>query len=243
MTTLETNLPPSMPNSSKTPPSTGARRPKSGRKKKRGGEVIHVAFGPGGGRIQHADAPKANGARVPGSIPAPPPESQRTSEPVTDVFSPREVAKLLGLSPAKLRSLEKAEIVAPSATRNGRKAYTFQDLIALRATHDLLASHVRVKDVATAIGALRRALPRVTRPLQELRIVSDGRRVVVQAEDGTFEPISGQMVMDFRVEGLRSDVVRLLRPDTPRARARGHWKRYLELEPTGTWADIARDHL
>jgi tetratricopeptide (TPR) repeat protein len=28
-----------------------------------------------------------------------------------------------------------------------------------------------------------------------------------------------------------------------RAKARPHWKRYLELEPTGTWADIARDHL
>ena len=26
-----------------------------------------------------------------------------------------------------------------------------------------------------------------------------------------------------------------------KARARVHWKRYLELEPTGTWADIARD--
>ena len=28
-----------------------------------------------------------------------------------------------------------------------------------------------------------------------------------------------------------------------KAKARVHWKRYLELEPTGTWADIARDHL
>jgi hypothetical protein len=28
-----------------------------------------------------------------------------------------------------------------------------------------------------------------------------------------------------------------------RARARGHGKKYLELEPTGTWADIARQHL
>jgi hypothetical protein len=113
MTTLETDLHSSMPNSSKTPPSAGARRTRSARKKKRGGEVIHVAFGPGGGRIQHADAPKpsANGARIPGSIP-PAPDSQRTSEPVTDVFSPREVAKLLGLTPAKLRSLEKADDVA-----------------------------------------------------------------------------------------------------------------------------------
>jgi Flp pilus assembly protein TadD len=28
-----------------------------------------------------------------------------------------------------------------------------------------------------------------------------------------------------------------------KARARVDWKMYLELEPAGTWADIARDHL
>lgn len=328
-------------------------------RKRGGGEVIHVAFGPGGGRIQHAEAPRAQ------SVPPPPPSTPH--EPVTDVFSPREVAKLLGLTSARLRSLDKAQIVSPSAMRNGRRAYTFQDLIALRATHDLLAKRVRLKDVVMAIGALRRALPRVTRPLQELRIVSDGRKVVVQAEDGSFEPVSGQMVLDFRIDNLRSDVVRVLRqngdgrarsaydlymrastldedPDTfdeaealykrateldpqlaiaytnlgnirfrrgdepgaeqlyrkaleiddrqPEAhynlgyvmlergyasravtyfeaaikadpkfadahfnlamaqealgdkqRARVHWKKYLEIEPTGTWADIARDHL
>lgn len=230
------------------PPGNSTSRKKKA-KKRAGGEVIHVAFGPGGGRIQHASgapklnpgapgapgAPHASDARSSGDAGSPSlspaPDSQRTMEPVTDVFSPREVAKLLNLTPAKLRSLEKAEIVTPSAMRNGRKAYTFQDLIALRATHDLLARRVRVKDVAMAIGALRRALPRVTRPLQELRIVSDGRRVVVQAEDGTFEPISGQMVLDFRVEGLRSDVVRMLRPDTASlgtaARARSAYDLYM----------------
>ena len=237
MTTLD-NPPthPSMPNSSKTPRGRSART----KKKRGGGEVIHVAFGPGGGRIQHADAPtttpQGNGrsGRASGHAEATGISGssaneldQRTTEPVTDVFSAREVVKLLGLTQAKLRSLEKAQIVTPSAMRNGRKAYTFQDLIALRATHDLLAKRVRVKDVAMAIGALRRALPRVTRPLQELRIVSDGRRVVVQAEDGTFEPVSGQMVMDFRVEGLRSDVVRVLRPETPGARARSAYDIYM----------------
>lgn len=333
--------------------------------KRAGGEVIHVAFGPGGGRIQHA-LPVPPPPEPP---PLPPPPS--TGEPVTDVFSPREVAKLLNVTVARLRNLDKSNVVSPSATRNGRRAYTFQDLIALRATHGLLEQKVRLKDVVQAIGALRRALPRVTRPLQELRIVSDGRKVVVKAEDGAFEPVSGQMVLDFRVDGLRDDVVRVLRQDagglgssrarsaydlymrastldedpnsfdeaedlyrkateldpnlaiaytnlgnirfrrgdeagaeelyrkalaiderqpeahynlgyvmlergyasravtyfeqaikadprfadahfnlamayealTDKARARVHWKRYLELEPTGTWADIARDHL
>ncbi len=198
---------------------------KSRGKKGKGGEIIHVAFGPGGGRIAHAlqkSADRKAEATPPVALRAP-----KTSEPVTDVFSPREVARLLGLTPARLRSLDKAEVVSPSATQNGRRAYTFQDLIALRATHDLLANRVRLKDVVQAIGALRRALPRVTRPLQELRIVSDGRKIVVQAADGGFEPVTGQMVLDFRVEEVRSDVVRLLRSDNPASRARSAYDVYL----------------
>lgn len=207
-------------------------------KGKRGGEVIHVAFGPGGGRIQHADAPttRTHGdaagarARADGTAPSnaesqlPPPS---TGEPVTDVFSPREVAKLLGLTVTRLRSLDKSHVVSPSAMRNGRRAYTFQDLIALRATHGLLEQQVRLKDVVQAIGALRRALPRVTRPLQELRIVSDGRKVVVQAEDGVYEPVSGQMVLDFRVETLRGDIVRVLRHEPNGTRARSAYDLYM----------------
>lgn len=202
---------------------------KSRGSKKKSGVVIHVAFGPGGGKIENAEAPRAvaSGAAAAATnaahLPAP-----KLPEPVTDVFSPREVAKLLGLTPARLRSLDKAQIVSPSATRNGRRAYTFQDLIALRATHDLLARRVRVKDVAQAIGALRRALPRVTRPLQELRIVSDGRKVVVQAEDGVFEPVSGQMMLDFRVENLRTEVVRVLRQETGGTRARSAYDLYMK---------------
>jgi tetratricopeptide (TPR) repeat protein len=180
-------------------------------KGKGGGEVIHVAFGPGGGRIQHASAMQAP---LPSPVELPPPaEGPITGEPVTDVFSPKEVSKLLGLTSSRLRLLDKFKVVSPSALRNGRRVYTFQDLIALRATHGLLAQKIRIKDVVNAIGALRRALPRVTRPLQELRIVSDGRRVVVQADGGVFEPVSGQMVLDFRVDRLRDDVVRVLRSD------------------------------
>lgn len=148
------------------------------------------------------------------------------AEPVTDVFSKQEVAKLLSLSESRLRSLERAGIVAPSGFKGRAKAYTFQDLIALRATRELLAKHVTLRDVARAIGALRQTLPKVTRPLQELRIVSDGQRIVVRSSDGSFEPISGQMVLDFEVTALREDVVRVLRPRTTRARARTAYDLY-----------------
>src|SRR5438552_1616687 len=147
------------------------RRRKS-KKAKAGADVIHVAFGPGGGRIPPAalgngakDASPANvdpsaSTKAP-SIPPPP----TPGEPVTDVFSARDVAKLLGLTLARLRTLDRSGIVSPTGERGGKRVYTFHDLIALRATHGLLAHKVKPSEVAKAIDALRRTLPRVTRPL------------------------------------------------------------------------------
>ncbi|HZU84758.1 MAG TPA: tetratricopeptide repeat protein [Polyangiaceae bacterium] len=192
------------------------------RKRRKRANVIHVAFGTGGGRMSRP--PPAGGAGPTATTP-PPPDSH---EPVTDLFTRREVAKLLGVSAARLRSLDEAKIVSPSGHRGRQRAYTFQDLIALRATRELLEHRVRLRDVARAIGALREVLPRVTRPLQELRIVGDGRRVVVRAEEGTFEPITGQMVLDFHVQTLRDDVVRVLRPDTGSARAKTAYDLYVQ---------------
>ena len=153
---------------------------------------------------------------------------QDAREPVTDLFNRREVAKLLGVSEARLRSLDRAKIVTPSGQRGKQRAYTFQDLIALRATCELLEHRVRLRDVARAIGALRTTLPRVTRPLQELRIVGDGRRVVVRSSTGSFEPVTGQMVLDFEVQSLRDDVVRMLRPQMGSSRARTAYDLYVQ---------------
>ncbi len=186
--------------------------------------VIHVAFGAGGGRIP----PEALGEPkvAPPAPPSVPPPPAPGNEPVTDLFTARDVAKLLGLTAARLRTLDRSQIVSPTGSRGGKRCYTFQDLIALRATHGLLAKQVKPRDVAQAIAALKRTLPRVTRPLQELRIVSDGRSMVVRADGAAFEPVSGQMILDFQVNTLRDDVVRMLRPDTERTRAKTAYDLY-----------------
>jgi Flp pilus assembly protein TadD/DNA-binding transcriptional MerR regulator len=198
---------------------------KKGAKKKNGNgaTIIHVAFGPGGGRIPDAQTVAARERTI---EEATAPMTGR--EPVTDLFTRREVAKLLNVPETKLKSLDKAKVVSPSGSRLGKRAYTFQDLIALRATRELLAHNVKLRDVARAIGALRSTLPRVTRPLQELRIVSDGRRVVVRADGGSFEAVTGQMVMDFQVGARRDDGVRVLRPQTPAARAQKAYELYTQ---------------
>lgn len=199
---------------------SGQRRKKSRDRKRPAEKIIRVAFGPGGGRIReeqlHATRP---GDAAPLSA---------TREPVTDLFTRTEVSRLLGVSPARLRSLDRNGVVSPSGRRRGRRAYTFTDLIAMRTAHGLLERNVRLRDVTRAIGALKKSLPGVARPLVELKIASDGKRVVVYSGDGAFEPLTGQMVLDLEVSTLRDDVVRLLRPTAGRDRSRTAYELYLQ---------------
>lgn len=195
-----------------------------GEKERDDSKVIHVAFGPGGGRISTPPPPEATR----GSAAVRREEAEAPFEPALQLFSGKDVERLLGLPSGKLRALDKAGIVQPSGARHGRRAYTFTDLIALRATSELLRARVTLPDVARAVGALRRTLPTVTRPLQELRITSDGRRIVVRADGATFEPVSGQMLLDFRVGHLHNEVVELLGPEIEGARARSAYDFYLQ---------------
>ncbi len=187
------------------------------RKRQRDEKIIHVVFGPGGGRVQKRDQ---------GPV-SPVGEAGAGREPLTDLFSSGEISRLLGISQARLRTFDRAGVVSPTGRRRGRRAYSFSDLIALRTAQSLLEQRVRLRDVTRAVGALKRSLPKVTRPLQELRIVSDGQRVVVHTTDGAFEPLTGQMVLDFEVKSLRDDVVRVLRPSAGRERARTAYELYL----------------
>jgi tetratricopeptide (TPR) repeat protein len=148
------------------------------------------------------------------------------------------------VSETRLRSLDRAKVVSPSGQRGKQRAYTFQDLIALRATRELLRHRIRLRDVARAIGALRQALPRVTRPLQELRIVGDGRRVTVRSDAGVFEPLTGQMVLNFEVQSLRDDVVRMLRPERTSGSSKTAYDLYIEatgLDEDATTYDQAEE--
>src|SRR5690606_18012218 len=142
-----------------------------GRRKKPDEKIIHVKFGPGGGRVLEQELRSAHPL---------PEQSNSNREPLTDLLTRGEIARLLGLTPGRLRTLDKAGVVSPTGRRKGRRAYTFSDLIALRTAQTLLDQRVRLRDVTRAIGALKRSLPRVTRPLQELRIMSDGQKVVVR---------------------------------------------------------------
>ncbi len=180
-------------------------------------KVIHVQFGAGRA---------TSGARE-----ALPEERQRDAhhnDAVTDLFSGTEVCRLIGMSAGRLRSLDRAGIVRPTGRRRGRRAYTFTDVIALKAARELLEQKVRLRDVSRAVDKLRVALPKSAQPLSELRVVSDGRKLIVKTSAGSYEPVSGQMMLDFEIRALQDAVVRVLRPVVGKERARAAYELYLQ---------------
>src|SRR5262249_43826451 len=82
----------------------------------------------------------------------------------------------------------------------------------VKAAKELLDRGLSIQRVRKALDALRAQLPNVDRPLPRLRVLSDGERLVLVDEGGPFEPLSGQLVMDFDVgalEGRAGEVMQL----------------------------------
>ena len=166
--------------------------------------VIHVDFGG-----QGTDKPLSR--RI---LPTTPPEGDarpRIKDPLGDLYSTTDASKLFGLSEGRLRYWERSDFIERSVRVGGKRYYSFQDLISIRAARELLDEGIPLQSVRRSIEALRTSLPRVARPLSSLRIVADGAHVVVRDDQGSFEPRTGQQQLDFGVSQLRDDVVRVLR--------------------------------
>ncbi len=130
-------------------------------------------------------------------------------------YSARDVARILELPESRVRYWAQTGFVGPSGRNGGRLVYTFGDLVQLRALKDLVEHGLPVARVRKSLDALRKHLPELDRPLQRLRVASDGETVVVADGDRAFEPLSGQLVFEFDVARLgerAAEVVRLEHP-------------------------------
>jgi tetratricopeptide (TPR) repeat protein len=155
-----------------------------------------------------------------------------------------EVSRILGMREGQVRDLVRAGLCRPA--RRGRGyAFSFQDLVVLRAAKELLERHVPAARVRRALAALAAELP-PERPLSGLRIFADGREVAVRDGRAAWQPATGQIVLDFAVDDLArqvADVTRGAKAPVPapdrRAEARAAFERALDLEDADP--EAARD--
>lgn len=185
-------------------------------------KVIHVFFGRNGDYRIQSPAEQAALSEPPEKMEA----ERATSDPLSSFYSQAEVARLFELSPSRLRYWAQTDFLVPSGNHEGRPLYTFQDLIALRAAKSLLDHGISLQEVRRSLDSIKKALPKIVHPLVELRVIAEGSAMLVRDDQGAFEAGTGQRVLDFRVDAIRNDVVRVLRP-----KSRGRdvaFERYLD---------------
>jgi DNA-binding transcriptional MerR regulator len=124
----------------------------------------------------------------------------------TGRFRTRDVVDLLKISRRQLQYWAQTGLVEPSAkSPGGHSRYSFGDLVALKAAKRLIDSGVSVQRIRASIGALRKILPTVKRPLAELVLVATGDVVLVFREGTAFDAVSGQEWV-FEVAKFRREV-------------------------------------
>lgn len=133
---------------------------------------------------------------------------------MTELYSIKDTARIFGIHDSRLRYWITTGFISASVKRGGRLYYRFEDLISIKAALELLDAGLSMQRARKNLDALRSILADDTKPVKHLRICSDGDTVVAVDEGVAFEPSSGQVVMSFAVDSLRSRVTEVfeLRP-------------------------------
>jgi DNA-binding transcriptional MerR regulator len=123
----------------------------------------------------------------------------------TDRFSTEDVQRILGLTAKQLDYWDRLRLVSPQKEQ-GNRFYDFRDLISLRTVKQLVENGVPANRLRRSLAVLREKLAHVHAPLAELRVLSDGKDIVVESEGARLEPLSGQFVLNFEIRELGEKV-------------------------------------
>lgn len=120
----------------------------------------------------------------------------------------REVAALLGLTAAQIRSYVRAGFVSPEMGPRGELLFSFQDLVLLRTAKALAAARIPLRRIRIALENLQEQLPQ-GQPLTGVRISAQGHHVVARDGGEAWHPESGQTLLDFEVAELERQAAAL----------------------------------
>jgi tetratricopeptide (TPR) repeat protein len=127
-------------------------------------------------------------------------------------YTVRDAARILKVSPARLRYWKRTELVASGDGSPGPEMLEFRDLVCVRGILGLLEQGVPLRRIRRTVEALRERLPDLDDPLPTLRVWAEGSPRIVVRHDGVLTEPDGQTVLDFGVAEAAADRVRPLQP-------------------------------
>ena len=110
-------------------------------------------------------------------------------------FDTTQAARIVGVSPPRLRRCVGAGLIKPGRDSRGRLCFNFVDLVLLRTMRGLLEKRVPLRQINRVLASLRRQIG--NRPLTRLSVYADGRRVVAWDGESRWQPESGQFLFNF----------------------------------------------
>jgi len=126
---------------------------------------------------------------------------------VTD-FSLGEIARILKVSPRRLRYWQRTELVESLAMTTQDDGYAFRDLVVLRSILSLLDKGIPLQRIRRNLEIVRNRLPDLDDPAAALRLWGEGAaksRHLVLRHDGGLEEAGGQLLLKFEENGTGRD--------------------------------------
>ena len=125
-------------------------------------------------------------------------------------YSTHEVAELLQMPEGRVRSFARAGFLKPTRGERSEYRFSFQDIVLLRTAKALDEAQVPSRKVWKALRSLQEQLP-ADRSLATIRISAAGDDVVVRDATSTWEPYTGQAVLEFDVAELAQEAEPMVR--------------------------------
>lgn len=133
------------------------------------------------------------------------------------LYSLSDTARILRVSPARLRSWSRTGFVSVRAAE--AESFAFDDLVRLRALVGLISQGVSVRRIRGTVAGLEKRLPELREPLSALRVWGGSARRVVARHGDALVQADGQLVLDFEAERAAPAIAELPAPASEAARA------------------------
>lgn len=150
------------------------------------------------------------------------------------LYTPAMLADLLHVPVAVIRRWHRRGLIVPAREVRRLPYFDFQEVATARRLAELLAAGVSPRSVERQLAAFSRHLPGVERPLVQLSVIVQGKKILLRQGDGLIEP-GGQLRFDFDAEEAAAAPPPRVVPTTPDQMCR----LAAELEEDGQLAEAA----
>jgi DNA-binding transcriptional MerR regulator len=115
---------------------------------------------------------------------------------VRRLYTPAMLAELLGVSVATIRRWHRRGLIVPAREVRRLPYFDFQEVATAQRLAQLLAAGASPAAIERQLAELSRYVPEVERPLAQLSVIVEGRRLLLRQGEGLIEP-GGQLRFDF----------------------------------------------